>query len=281
LENKMTRIGIVIPTLGGRPDWLRGTLESIFTQEGVDIDVVIVTPRPEEVASAAEGTPALIFGSTTPGISAAVNEGWALLPEADYIAWLGDDDLLAPGSLKLSKRALDENPRATSTYGWVRYIDAEDETIFLAKPGRIASAYLPWGKDLVPQPGSLFRRAAVKEAGWLDTSLRFAMDFDLFLRLRVLGQLIYLPTEVAAFRLHPGSITGANRSYEEAEEVRSRAHTSRINRFRRVGSPLRQVVDRLLYKYNQRPGGAVPLRSGVAYVLSLDKIRARNDGKRA
>jgi GT2 family glycosyltransferase len=277
----MARIGIVVPTLGGRPDWLRGTLESIFDQEGVDVDVVIVTPRPDDVARAVEGTPAVVFGSTTPGISAAVNEGWALLSHTNYIAWLGDDDLLAPGSLAASARALDENPGATGTYGWVRYIDADDKTLFLTKPGRLASAYLPWGKDLVPQPGSLFRRVAVERAGWLDTSLRFAMDFDLFLRLRVLGKLMYLPVEVAAFRLHPGSITGANRSYEEAEEVRSRAHTPRMNRLRRVGTPLRHFLDRLLYKWNQRRGGTTPVRSGVPYTRSVAEVASHGDGDKS
>ncbi|WBM79376.1 glycosyltransferase [Cryobacterium breve] len=269
MENAMAQIGMVIPTLGTRPTWLRGTLDSIFGQIGVDIQVVIVTPRPDEVTKIAIGTPARVFASDTPGISAAVNEGWAELRDATYLAWLGDDDLLAPGSLQISQMALGRNDMASATYGNVRYIDAENETLFVTHPGRIARAYLPWGKDLVPQPGSLFRRTAIDAVGGLDTSLRYAMDFDIFLKLRTVGPLLYLPTEVAAFRLHPGSITGANRSSVEAEEVRARTHSARVNGLRRSLSPLQGVVDRALYKLSQRRGGVVPDLLGREYVLDV------------
>lgn len=265
----MAQIGMVIPTLGTRPEWLRGTLISIFEQRGVDVEVVIVTPRPHEVRQIAAGTPAIVFASDTPGISAAVNEGWAELAHSPFLAWLGDDDLLAPGSLRASQDALIRNTAASGTYGCVRYIDAENATLFVARPGRIAGAYLPWGKDLVPQPGSLFRREAVEAVGGLDSSLRYAMDFDLFLKLRTVGPLLYLASEVAAFRLHPGSITGANRSSVEAEGVRARFHSARVNSIRRSLGPIQAFTDRALYKLSQRSSGVIPQTLGRDYVLDV------------
>ncbi|TFC01326.1 MULTISPECIES: glycosyltransferase [Cryobacterium] len=265
----MAQIGMVIPTLGTRPAWLRGTLKSMFEQRGVDLKVVIVTPRPDEVRLIAAGTPAVVVASDTPGISAAVNEGWAELKDSTFLAWLGDDDLLAPGSLRISQDALVRNAAASGTYGCVRYIDAASETLFVARPGRFASAYLRWGKDLVPQPGSLFRREAVEAVGGLDTSLRYAMDFDLFLKLRAFGPLRYLSSEVASFRLHPGSITGANQSSVEAESVRARFHSARVNSIRRSLAPLQSVTDRALYKLSRRPGGLVPQMLGRDYVLDV------------
>lgn len=265
----MARVGMVIPTLGTRPDWLRGTLNSIVKQRGVDVDVVLVTPCPEDVRELAEENGATVLDSKTPGISAAVNEGWGKLVDSRYLAWLGDDDLLAPNSLERSVTALEENPSYSATYGRVRYIDAENRTLFVTHPGRVASAYLPWGKDLVPQPGSLFRRSAIDQVGGLDHSLRYAMDYDLFLRLRSVGRLVYLPIEVAAFRLHSGSITGSNKSKGEADEVRARAHSAQVNRRRRAIRPLVSILDRGLYKGLQRSSRVVPLVDGREYVMNV------------
>jgi len=269
MEKLVSRIGLVIPTLGTRPAWLRGTLESIVNQDGVDVDLIVVTPHPERVQSLAAAYGARILDSQTPGISAAVNEGWHELRDSEYLAWLGDDDLLAPYSLGRSVRALEDHPLCSATYGRVRYIDAESETLFVTRPGRIASAYLPWGKDLVPQPGSVFRRSAVEQVGGLDPTLRYAMDYDLFLKLRKVGRLEYVPSEVAAFRLHDGSITGSNRSRVEADEVRARAHSPQMNRRRLVFDPVWSFLDRALYKLLQRSKGVVPTVDGREYVCDL------------
>lgn len=272
-------VGFVIPTRGTRPAWLRGTLDSIRMQSGVTVRILIVTPNPEFIRSIAENCGAEILHSVTPGISAAVNEGWTQMPGLEYLAWLGDDDLLAPGALRLSIDALNKERTASATYGLVRYIDGEDKTLFVVRPGNLASKYLVWGKDLVPQPGAVFRATAVNKVGGLDNSLKYAMDFDLFIKLRSVGRLIFLPCEVAAFRLHLGSITGSNTSGVEAENVRSRAHSARVNHARKRLSPLQRVLDRVLYRVLRAPMGLTPQVNGMNYTEGprANVVEPRND----
>ena len=47
-------------------------------------------------------------------------------------------------------------------------------------------------------------------AGGYDESLRFAMDLDMFLRLRSRGRFVSTPRTVASYRWHPDALTVAN-----------------------------------------------------------------------
>ena len=78
------------------------------------------------------------------------------------------------------------------------------------------------GPDLIPQPGSLFRRSSYREAGKLRTDLGWAFDLDLFLRLAAVGKLSYLRETLAAFRWHADSLSVGQRgdSVREASQVR-------------------------------------------------------------
>ncbi|WP_369292704.1 glycosyltransferase [Nocardioides oceani] len=262
----MTVIGIVVPTLGTRGHWLRQTLWSIRTQQGPhDVRLLIVCPDARSVSAAASEVDAEILESPRPGLSAAVNDGFKSLTSVDALAWLGDDDILAPGSFLASINALFASG-VVATYGDVRYIDERGTTLFVTRPGRFASIYLPWGKDLVPQPGSLFRANAVNQVGLVDESLRWAMDFEYFLRLKRLGALRYIPQEVAAFRLHSTGIT-SNQTGFEAEEVRSKYHSPAMNRVRRIVAPAQRQADRVLYRALRRGRHTpVPLIQGEPYV---------------
>jgi GT2 family glycosyltransferase len=219
------RVLLVIPTLGRRVDLLRQTLESIRDQVPHRADVVIVCPpaAAEAVALAAE------FGARVVadpgGMTAAINAGLAeAQPGHEYFNWIGDDDLLTAGSLAATVSALDTDPAAVAAFGYCDYIDAADRVLFTSRAGGLAPWLMTWGPDLVPQPGALFRLAAVREVGGLDPTLSYAMDLDLMLRLRRLGTFANTGRTLSCFRWHPTSTTVANRtaSLAEAERVKRR-----------------------------------------------------------
>lgn len=214
----------VIPTLGRRPDLLRLCVESIVAQGVPELDLVAVAPRGtgvEELITQYGGR--FVEDPRRGGLSGALNTGLAAArPDTEFFAWLGDDDLLAPGSLAATQQALRGAPDAVLAYGWCDYIDAQGQVVFRSRAGRIASAILSWGPNLIPQPGCLMRYDAVTEAGGLDETVRLAMDLDLFLRLRRLGRFIALPRTLASFRWHEDSATvkGENLSMEESDRLR-------------------------------------------------------------
>ena len=219
---------MIIPTLGDRPDLLEATLQSLADQGPGILAVAVVCPKKaEDSRKLAKRFGAGIIDDpvNARGISAAVNEGMtALQPWHKYLAWMGDDDLLEPRTLAKSVAALDANPDAVASFGYCNYIDTAGKTLFTSRAGKLAPWLMTWGPDLVPLPGALFRMSAVEKVGAFDQSLKFAMDLDMFLRLRKQGSFINMQRVVGSFRWHPTSTTVANRaaSLAESEFVKRR-----------------------------------------------------------
>jgi GT2 family glycosyltransferase len=215
---------LVVPTLGLRAAYLSESLASIARQ-GVDgLDLVVVGPEGKGLeAEAVRYGGRFLPDPGRGGLSGALNAGLAAaLPGTRYFTWLGDDDVLAEGSLRASTDALDRHPDAVMAFGWCDYIDMAGRVIFRNHAGRIAARTITWGPNLIPQPGCLFRLADVVAVGGLDESVRLAMDLDLYLRLRQRGRLLAVPQTLASFRWHSGSATvsGESVSTEESDQLR-------------------------------------------------------------
>ena len=215
---------MVVPTLGTRNDYLRLCLESIRSQD-LPVDLVLVAPLTPEVEAIAAAFDARVLADPGRGMSAALNLGFASgAPGTPYVAWLGDDDLLTPGSLAATTSALEAHPHASMAYGWCDYIDDRGAVLFSNRAGRLASRTIAYAPNLVPQPGSLMRLTDVQAVGGVDEVLDLSMDLDLFLRLRERGPLLPLSKTLASFRWHPDSVTVSleHASAEQADMVRMR-----------------------------------------------------------
>ncbi|HWK20772.1 MAG TPA: glycosyltransferase [Microbacteriaceae bacterium] len=218
----MSRTLVVVPTLGRRLDYLRESLASI--REAGDSRILIVAPAAFDASELIDaGLADEKIDEAVPALAAAINQGFATAgPEVEYLAWLGDDDLIRPGVLDRSTAFLAAHPRSVATYGACDYIDAEGATVWRNRSGWWAAPLLRIGPDLVPQPGSVFRRSAVDRIGPLRQDLGWAFDFDFYIRLSKAGRLSYLKETVASFRWHPDSLSVRQRgdSVREASEVR-------------------------------------------------------------
>ena len=217
-----TRVGIVVPTLGTRPDYLRQCLESIKNAGGSH--VCLVAPADFDHQQLIESglidqfeiDPAL-------GLPEAINQGFSKLPDdIEQINWLGDDDLLAPESITKASALLDADPTAVLVFGSCDYVDSSGRVIWTNRSGQWASAILRFGPDLIPQPGCLFRRSAFNKVGGLSKDFNWAFDFDLLLKLKKVGRLRFVNTKLSSFRWHPESLSVEFRrmSVSEASKVR-------------------------------------------------------------
>jgi len=248
---------VVVPTLGQRSELLRRTLESVCGQRPRAPRTVVVTAGDTAtVRSALRDLDVEVVAQRSAGLSAAINEGWlAAGGAADAWTWIGDDDELLPGSLERTCGELARRPGSSMVYGRCRYVDTAGRTLWTTRPGRLAALLAPAGPNLIPQPGSLLRASAVRRVGMLDPDLRYAMDLDLFLRLRTVGSLTYLPCELAAFRWHAGSTTVANQAASTAElrAVQMRyapGHGPRA----RLARPVAAAVGRAAYNVDRLRG---------------------------
>ena len=219
---------MVVPTIFARPEYLSTAISSILSQQG-DFEVKVIIGCPAEKVAAVKRA----YGAEAEVISESPEGGLAhkldlllkATPEsAKYITWLGDDDLLLPGSLASATKAMEADTSCSLAFGGCDYIDAEGAVLTTNKSGQWASSILRFGPQLIPQPGSLFRRTDYLKTGGLDDTFGLAFDFDLFLKLKDLGQLTHLETTVAQFRWHPNSLSVRKRlrSALEASRVRRR-----------------------------------------------------------
>lgn len=234
------KVGIVVPTIGGRPEYLPLALASIRSAIADPKDVYIILVGragfdPKPYAHLIDE----YLDEPEPNLAAKINFGLRALPsDIEFFNWIGDDDLLAAGSLTAALDAI-TNPKNVDrngvppvlVFGGCQYIDPAGNPIWNQSSGQWAVPLLRFGPQLIPQPGALYRRDAFEAVGGLSTKFGWAFDFNLFLSLSKVGKAIYIPQTLANFRWHPGSLSVSRRreSVAEASQVR-KAHLPSILR---------------------------------------------------
>ena len=223
-EMKSPEIGIVVPTLGTRPEYLAQCLRSIREAGSSLIHIVmpVSASLPPEITSDLFD---LVIPDPETGLAAAIHIGLVSFPEhIHFINWLGDDDLLKPGSLETTSEVLRKDADAVLVFGGCDYINSTSGVIFTNKSGKYAVALMRVGPQLIPQPGSLFRRDAYEKIGGLNAEFKWAFDLDLLIRLSQIGTLKFLNRTLASFRWHDDSLSvgGRDGSVSEASRIRKR-----------------------------------------------------------
>jgi glycosyltransferase involved in cell wall biosynthesis len=222
-----SRVGIVVPTLGKRPDYLLDCLSSIRNAVDSKFSVFVIVVAPESFNASIHLESGLVQSSVIDpgeGLAEAINAGFLAMPsDIEFINWLGDDDLLMPGCLEITASILENNPDTVLVFGGCEYVDAKNRVVWVNRSGSWASPLLRFGPQLIPQPGSLFRASAFSRVGGLDTTYDWAFDFDLLIKMSKIGKLKYVDEVLARFRWHPESLSVEFRkmSVTEASKVRT------------------------------------------------------------
>jgi hypothetical protein len=217
---KQKTLGLVIPTLGERPKYLLEALQSIKANQ--QIHVCLVAPK-NVIASGISDRSEIdqITVDMGLGLAAAINKGIASLPShLKYVSWLGDDDSLVLNSHNDVVKYFE--PGVVAIYGDCNFVDENSDVFWNFRTSQLALKILSWGPNRIPQPGSFYLRTALEEIGYLDESLSWAFDQDMFLRLRRIGRVRYVKMTFANFRWHPDSLSSGGRlnSLLEASKVR-------------------------------------------------------------
>lgn len=244
------RVGIVVPTLGTRREWLTNAVASIERQ-GDSVELCIVAP-PDAVERIREWFPERrIVGEERAGIVAAIETGWDALGTCGVLSWLGDDDELTPGSVSTALQHLAGRRGATMVYGDYEFVDADGRTQVTVRPGRWAVAFLRVGQNFIAQPGCLYSRRAIAQSGGLSTTLRLA--FDAALHLRLGRRAVYCPATLAKVRVHDARLT-TKEGRESASELRAAVWGR--SRFLARLEPVWRCSGRVYYRFHRSYGYA-------------------------
>jgi glycosyltransferase involved in cell wall biosynthesis len=205
------RFSIVTCTWNSEP-WLDASIASVLQQEGPTVEYIFVD------GGSTDGTmeriqtirPAVkLIRNIRGGVSRAMNCGLAAA-SGDIIAHLHSDDFyLHSQVLKMVDSAFTHN---ACKWLFGRTMIASDGKLLPENwtAPRFSYSQLLKG-NFIPHPATFVERKLMQQAGGFDTSLRYAMDYDLWLKLAKLANPLQLNTPLAAFREHAGSLSTRNK----------------------------------------------------------------------
>ena len=227
----LPRISIVTPSLNqGR--FLRACLDSLVSQQYPDLELLVVdggsADETREVIEAFADRLTWWVSEPDAGQSDAINKGVARAT-GEIVAWLNADDYLLPDALATVASAYSHAREAPFLFGNGLRVDERGHTksaFFANGTPPFSRDALRYGLNFVLQPATFIRRSAWCEAGGLDTSLRWGMDTDLWIRLSALGSPVPVDALLAASREYEATKTSSG-LFERIEELRriARRHT--------------------------------------------------------
>jgi glycosyltransferase involved in cell wall biosynthesis len=137
------------------------------------------------------------------GQSHAINKGFKRAT-GEIINWINSDDQLMPGTLYKLAAEFTADPDLMMLHGRIEYFG--ETTPYYSVNLTIKELETRYVSHIcMPQPATFYRRKLLLEQGFLDESLHFSMDADLFVRAG-LNYKIQMTDEVfARFRLHAAS----------------------------------------------------------------------------
>ncbi len=198
-------ISIITPSFN-QAKFLRRTIESVLSQDYPCFEYIIIDGGSDDGSQhiIRDYEDRLAYWESVPdkGQTDAINKGFAKA-KGKYLAWLNSDDTYQPGGISEAVAYLEEHPETGMVYGDCLFIDAQDREIGRFPAAQTDYKRLRQGYVHIPQQASFFRADLWHEVGPLDPTFFFAMDYDLWVRIAKLAQLVYLPGHTwACFRLH-------------------------------------------------------------------------------
>ena len=156
------------------------------------------------------------------GYAEAVSKGFRQA-RGHYLCWVNSGDLLLEGALDKARAAL-EATGADLIFGDDLLIDDAGKILQVtnghAADLRAMMLYAGW----TPLQESCFwTREVYERVGGIDPAVKYAADYDLFLRISMAGRCQYLPAVFGAFRRHEGQLSMAKTALYKAERERCRA----------------------------------------------------------
>jgi glycosyltransferase involved in cell wall biosynthesis len=233
------------------------TIESVIGQTYQDLEYVIVDGGSTDgtvdiIKRHAAADPRIVWCSEADrGIADAMNKGVAL-SSGEVISHLNSDDCYKkPDVISRVAAIFSEKPDVQWLTGGFDFVSEEGEFIREIRARRYSFKRLIHGNILL-HPATFIRRSFFDSAGGFDPSLRYCMDYDLFLRLASITPPFVMDEQLACFRVHAGS-----RSLSESERAYAEELQVRLNFLRDRGEgtacykleyQIKRLLNRLFYK---------------------------------
>lgn len=221
----MTRITVLLAVHDGA-QYLPEALDGILAQTYADFELLAVddastdaTPRILAACAARDLRVRILTNPANLGLTRSLNIGLRAARGA-YIARHDADDRSAPDRLARQAAALDADAGVALVVSDARLIDAAGGVTGAWVHRQAAPALMRWLLLFYNAVGLhsavMFRRDAALALGGYDESLRYAQDYDLWVRLAAGGDVHIIRAPLIDLRLHPGTISAQRQAEQTA-----------------------------------------------------------------
>ena len=205
---------------------LRGCVESVVAQEGVDVEVLIVDDcSPDDTCSVgqslAEADPRVEYqrNEQNLGLIGTANVGleWA---SGEYVVLLSADDFLVPGCLQRAVAVMEEHPSVGLVYGRALYMREGEPLPDAAGTWRGTDLWAgaDWirercrtGHNCISSPEVVVRTSVHRAIGAYDPDCTHSSDLNLWMRVAAVSDVAYVQgVPQALYRVHAGSMLRSN-----------------------------------------------------------------------
>jgi len=230
-------VSIVTPSFN-QGEFIEQTILSILNQSYTKIEYIMIDGESKDntldIISQYREKISYFISEPDNGQSHAINKGLKI-SRGEIVGWLNSDDILLPNSIESIVREFINDLSVGVVYGHNLRMNRNGKII---PTPLLEKDRLNFGIDyilhdpLVNQPGSFWRRTIMNKAGWLDETLSFAMDYEYWIRLAILGiKFKRLDRSLAIYRLNPNSKTSTKSSEMAFEQVRVLEDLQKYNDF--------------------------------------------------
>jgi glycosyltransferase involved in cell wall biosynthesis len=205
-------VSIILPTFN-RLKCLRSSIESVFAQTHTDWELVIADDGSDEETheylKAIEVEPRVkVIRLSHSGSPSAVRNVALREAQGRYVAFLDSDDVWLPIKLEAQLAAHASCPSRRWSYTGLHRIDGEGAILtpwpngpWVPYDGAVFELLLKV-EAIVAAPSVLAERSLVIDAGGFDEQLPFFEDYDMWMRLSLLSDVIVVDQPLVLVRVH-------------------------------------------------------------------------------
>lgn len=197
------KITIITPSYN-QGHFLEETIRSVVGQNYSDMEYFVIdggsTDNSINIIKKHEKYISYWVSENDGGQTSAINKGLKKA-SGDIVTWLNSDDFYYPGSLKLIGEMYLLNPDAGLYIGNGSIVDKNGNRIRKYSNDIIFDYNtLLRGSNYILQPSTFINAKAVKEVGYLDETLHYAMDLEYWFRIASRFNVVTVNKELSAYR---------------------------------------------------------------------------------